>query len=70
MLACGYNITANFGSATSKGTGWEAAVYVSNLLNTIGETDLPAAVPADLATTRRYTVNQPRTVGLSLNLKY
>jgi outer membrane receptor protein involved in Fe transport len=53
-----------------RGAAWEAAVFVNNLLNKIGETDLPSAISADLPTTRRYAVNQPRTVGVSLTYRY
>jgi iron complex outermembrane receptor protein len=52
------------------GPRWEASVFVDNLLNKIGETDLPSAISADLPTTRRYAVNQPRTVGAALTFRY
>ena len=69
FLKKGYTLV-NMRVGVTTRSGWEAAVYVSNLLNKIGETDLPTAIAADLPTTRRYAINQPRTVGLSLNLRY
>jgi len=52
------------------GSQWEAAFFVNNLLNKIGETDLPTAISADLPTTRRFAINQPLTAGVSLHYKY
>jgi outer membrane receptor protein involved in Fe transport len=52
------------------GSQWEAALFVNNLLNKIGETDLPTAISADLPTTRRFAINQPLTAGVSLHYKY
>jgi iron complex outermembrane receptor protein len=68
-LKKGYTLV-NLRIGVTTRSGWEAALYASNLLNTIGETDLPTAISADLPTTRRYAVNIPRTVGLSMNLHY
>lgn len=52
------------------GSQWEAALFVNNLFNKIGETDLPTAISADLSTTRRFAINQPLTAGVSLHYKY
>jgi outer membrane receptor protein involved in Fe transport len=49
---------------------WETALFVDNLFDKIGETDLPTAISADLPTTRRFAVTQPRTIGVSLSYKY
>jgi iron complex outermembrane recepter protein len=49
---------------------WEASVYINNLFNKLGETDLPTAISADLPTTRRVAINQPRTFGMTLGYKF
>ncbi|WP_169333637.1 TonB-dependent receptor [Novosphingobium nitrogenifigens] len=49
---------------------WEAAFYVNNLFNKAGATDLPTAISADLPTTRRVALNQPRTFGVKLGYKF
>ena len=49
---------------------WEAALYVNNLFDKAGETDLPTAISADLPTTRRVALNQPRTVGVTLGYHF
>ena len=68
-LKKGYSlVNLRFGVTTRN--GWEAAIYVSNLLNKIGETDLPTAIAADLPNTRRLAINQPRTIGVSLRMHY
>ena len=68
-LKKGYTLV-NLRLGVTTRSGWEAALYCSNLLNKIGETDLPTAISADLPTTRRYAINQPRTVGISLRMQY
>ncbi len=70
-----YYLKKGFGLVNLKvgvdhGSQWEAAVFVNNLLNKIGETDLPTAISADLPTTRRFAINQPLTAGVSLHYKY
>lgn len=49
---------------------WEAALYVNNLFNKAGETDLPTAISADLPTTRRVALTQPRTMGVTLGYHF
>lgn len=49
---------------------WQAALYVTNIFDKRGETDLPVAIAADLPTTRRIGLNQPRTIGVSLRYRY
>ena len=49
---------------------WNAAVFLDNAFNRIGETALPVAVAADLPTTRRIAINTPRTVGLSFDYHF
>ena len=68
-LKKGYSLV-NLRLGVTTRSGWEAALYVSNLLDKIGETDLPTAISADLPNTRRYAINQPRTVGISLRMQY
>ena len=68
-LKKGYTlVSARLG--VDRGAHWAAAIYCNHLLNKIGETDLPTAIAADLPTTRRYAITQPRTVGVSVNYKY
>lgn len=35
-----------------------------------GATDLPVAISADLPTTRRLALNQPRTIGATLGYRF
>jgi iron complex outermembrane receptor protein len=48
------------------GSGWEGSVFIDNVFNKIGETDLPDAISADLPTTRRIAITRPRTTGVML----
>ena len=68
-LKRGYSLV-NLRLGVTTRTGWEGAIFVSNLLNKIGETDLPTAIAADLPNTRRYAITQPRTIGVSVSYKY
>jgi hypothetical protein len=45
-------------------------LYATNLFDKHGETDLPVAISADLPTTRRVALNQPRTIGVTLQYQY
>jgi len=70
-----YYLKKGFGLVNLKvgvdhGSQWEAALFINNVLNKIGETDLPTAISADLPTTRRFAINQPLTAGVSLHYKY
>lgn len=65
----GYTLV-NLRLGIDQGSRWEAAVYVENLLDKIGETDLPTAIAADLPTTRRFAITQPRTAGVSVSYRY
>jgi len=49
---------------------WEASLYVNNLFDKQGATDLPVAISADLPTTRRVALNQPRTVGVAVGYRF
>ena len=49
---------------------WEASIFLNNVFDQAGATDLPVAISADLPTTRRVALNQPRTVGLSLGYRF
>ena len=66
----GFSIfNARVGLNPAKGP-WEAALYVNNLFNKAGETDLPTAISADLPTTRRVALTQPRTMGVTLGYHF
>lgn len=60
---------ARMGINPAKGP-WEATVYVTNLFDKAGATDLPVAISADLPTTRRVAINQPRTVGVTVGYHF
>jgi outer membrane receptor protein involved in Fe transport len=49
---------------------WEASIYINNMFDKQGATDLPVAISADLPTTRRVGLNQPRTVGVTLGYRF
>ncbi|MES2055011.1 MAG: TonB-dependent receptor, partial [Pseudomonadota bacterium] len=49
---------------------WEASLYINNMFDKQGATDLPVAISADLPTTRRVALNQPRTVGVALGYRF
>jgi outer membrane receptor protein involved in Fe transport len=49
---------------------WEASVFVNNVFDKRGETDLPVAISADLPTTRRIGLNQPRTIGVGVGYRF
>jgi outer membrane receptor protein involved in Fe transport len=49
---------------------WEVALYLNNIFDKQGATDLPVAISADLPTTRRMALNQPRTVGVSVGYRF
>lgn len=68
-LKKGYTLV-NLRLGVDRSAAWEAALFVQNLLDKIGETDLPTAIAADLPNTRRYAITQPRTVGVSVSYKY
>ena len=65
----GFVIT-NVKLGIDNGDHWQAVFFVDNLFDKIGQTGLPAAIGADLPTTRRIAVNRPRTVGVTLSYKY
>ena len=68
-LKKGYTlVSARLG--VDRGRNWEAALFINNLFNKIGETDLPTAIAADLPTTRRFAITQPRTIGLSVSYRH
>jgi outer membrane receptor protein involved in Fe transport len=50
--------------------GFDISLYATNLFDKRGETDLPVAISADLPTTRRVALNQPRTIGVTLQYQY
>jgi outer membrane receptor protein involved in Fe transport len=50
--------------------GIDVSLYATNLFDKRGETDLPVAISADLPTTRRVAINQPRTIGVTFQYQY
>ena len=44
--------------------------YVANVFDKRGETDLPVAISADLPSTRRVAINQPRTIGFTIGYSF
>ncbi len=50
--------------------GFDISLYATNLFDKRGETDLPVAISADLPTTRRVALNQPRTIGVTMQYQY
>jgi outer membrane receptor protein involved in Fe transport len=52
------------------GPGWDGSIFVDNLFNKIGETDLPEAISADLPTTRRIAITRPRTIGMTVRYQF
>ena len=64
-----YSITnLKFGMVGSG--NWRSTFFIDNVFDSIGQTDLPTAISADLPSTRRYAITRPRTVGISLNYGY
>lgn len=53
-----------------KAPRWNAALFIDNLLDRIGQTGLPVAISADLPGTRRIAINRPRTMGVKLGLAF
>lgn len=49
---------------------WEVSAFINNIFDKKGETDLPVAISADLPTTRRIALNQPRTIGLGVGYRF
>ena len=49
---------------------WEVSAFVNNIFDKQGETDLPVAISADLPTTRRIALNQPRTIGVGVGYRF
>jgi iron complex outermembrane recepter protein len=49
---------------------WEASIFINNVLDKAAETALPAAYGIDLPTTRRISLNRPRTIGLEVQHRF
>ncbi|WP_233839928.1 TonB-dependent receptor [Dyella sp. 2HG41-7] len=62
--------TTNIRAGVQGYNGWDVSLYATNLFNKRGETDLPVAISADLPTTRRMAINQPRTIGMTVQYQY
>ena len=54
----------------AKYRSWDAALFIENVANKHAETALPQSYAVDLPTTRRLSVNRPRTIGLDLRLDF
>ena len=54
----------------AKHRGWDTALFLDNALNKHAETALPLSYAIDLPTTRRVSLNQPRTVGLDVRYDF
>jgi iron complex outermembrane recepter protein len=54
----------------AKHENWDAALFIQNALNKHAETALPGAYSFDLPTTRRISVNRPRTIGLQVKYDF
>jgi iron complex outermembrane recepter protein len=65
-----YHVTAGYGLLSTRfGLNHDAvelSLFANNLLDKKAETALPVAYGIDLPTTRRISLNQPRTIGLEL----
>jgi outer membrane receptor protein involved in Fe transport len=62
--------TTNIRVGVEGRNGFDISFYATNLFDKRGETDLPVAISADLPTTRRVALNQPRTIGVTLQYQY
>lgn len=49
---------------------WEISAFINNITDKRGQTDLPVAISADLPTTRRIALNQPRTIGVGVGYRF
>lgn len=54
----------------AKRKSWQSSLFVTNLFDKHAETALPLSNAIDLPTTRRYSLNRPRTIGLDVRLDY
>ncbi|TCV93397.1 outer membrane receptor protein involved in Fe transport [Luteibacter rhizovicinus] len=62
--------TTNIRIGVEGRNGFDISLYATNLFDKHGETDLPVAISADLPTTRRVAINQPRTIGVTVQYQY
>ena len=53
-----------------KHKGWDTALFIDNAFNKHAETALPLSYAIDLPTTRRVSLNRPRTIGLEIRLDW
>jgi outer membrane receptor protein involved in Fe transport len=49
---------------------WRSTLFVTNLFNKAAETALPLAYAVDLPTTRRVSLNRPRTIGVDFRYDF
>ena len=50
--------------------GWETSLFLDNAFNKHAETALPLSYAIDLPTTRRVSLNRPRTIGIDLRFDF
>jgi outer membrane receptor protein involved in Fe transport len=64
----GYSLAnARIGAKWQK---WQASLFINNAFDKHAETALPSSYAIDLPTTRRLSLNQPRTIGLDFRWDY
>jgi outer membrane receptor protein involved in Fe transport len=64
----GYSlVNARVGATWQK---WQASLFINNAFDKHAETALPSSYAIDLPTTRRLSLNQPRTIGLDFGWNY
>ena len=66
----GYGSGTAFGDSVVEDCRGVQPEYVANVFDKRGETDLPVAISADLPSTRRVAINQPRTIGFTIGYSF
>jgi iron complex outermembrane recepter protein len=54
----------------AKHQAWDTALFIDNAFNKHAENALPLSYAIDLSTTRRISLNRPRTVGLEIRCDF
>jgi outer membrane receptor protein involved in Fe transport len=54
----------------AKHKGWDTALFIDNAFNKHAETALPLSYAIDLPTTRRVSLNRPRTIGVEIRFDW
>ncbi len=66
----GYGSKTAFGDSIVEDFRDVQPEYVANVFDKRGETDLPVSISADLPSTRRVAINQPRTIGFTIGYSF